>query len=123
MSIMTCPMSWSKRAVLPRREMACTVWYWLRKDVSSNCLFFWWECAKVEARNTPRRRNRRCRACREGSWEGGGVLLERTTASCLVEDTMCQDGNCTIVWCNLPYFRLCGVIFTAGKNRLAILAP
>ena len=30
---------------------------------------------KVEARNTPCRCNRRHRACREGSWTGGGVLL------------------------------------------------
>jgi hypothetical protein len=49
---------------------------------------------KTEARNTQRRRNRRHRACWEGSWEGGGVLLGLGTALCLVEDTMCQrDGN------------------------------
>jgi hypothetical protein len=30
---------------------------------------------KAEARNTPRRRDRRHRACREGSWEGGGGLV------------------------------------------------
>jgi hypothetical protein len=39
-----------------------------------------------------------------GSWEGGGVLLTRATASFLVEDMTCHhDGNCTIVWCNLWY--------------------
>ena len=37
-------------------------------------------------------------------------------------DATCQDKNCTMVWCNLLYFRRCGVIFTAGTQRLAILA-
>ena len=36
-----------------------------------------------------RRRDRRHRACREGLWEGGGVLLALGTVSCLVEDTTC----------------------------------
>ncbi len=40
-SIMTCQMSWSKHAVLPRQEVAGTVRYWWRDDVSSNRLFFW----------------------------------------------------------------------------------
>ena len=49
---------------------------------------------KAEAKNTPRRRNRRHRACREGSWDGGGSLVGAGTVSCLVEDTTCQrDGN------------------------------
>ena len=53
---------------------------------------------KAEAQNAPRQRNRMHRACREGSWEGGGVLLALGTASCLVEDTMCQrDGNVIVV--------------------------
>ena len=53
---------------------------------------------KVEARNTPHRHDRRHKACREGSWEGGGVLLALGTASCPVEDTTCQrDGNVIIV--------------------------
>jgi hypothetical protein len=30
---------------------------------------------KAEAQNTPRRRDRRHRACREGSWDGGGSLV------------------------------------------------
>jgi len=105
-SIMTYPMSWLKRAVLPRWEVASTVWYWWHDDVSSNRLFFWWERAEAEAQNTPCRCNRRCRACREGSWEGGGVLLEQTTVSCLVEDMTCQTmGNCTIVSAIYPILR------------------
>ncbi len=53
---------------------------------------------KAEARTTPRLRDRRHRACREGSWEGGGVLLVLGTASCLVEDTTCQrDGNVIVL--------------------------
>jgi hypothetical protein len=53
---------------------------------------------KTEARNTPKGRDHRHRACREGSWEGGGVLLALGTASCLVKDTTCQrDGNVIVV--------------------------
>jgi hypothetical protein len=53
---------------------------------------------KAEARNTQRRRNRRHRACQEGSWEGGGVFLALGTASCHVEDTTYQrDGNAIVV--------------------------
>ena len=54
---------------------------------------------KAEAQNTPRRRDRRHRARREGSWDGGGgVLLALGTASCLVEGTTCQhDGNVIVV--------------------------
>ena len=53
---------------------------------------------KAEARNTQCRRGCRHRARREGSWEGGGVLLALGTASCLVEDTMCQrDGNVIVI--------------------------
>ncbi len=53
---------------------------------------------KAEAQNTPRRRDRRHRVSQEGSWEGGGILLALGTASCPVEDTMCQrDGNVIVV--------------------------
>jgi hypothetical protein len=53
---------------------------------------------KAEARTTPRRHDRRHRACQEGSWEGGGVLLALMTASCPVEDTTCQcDRNVIVV--------------------------
>jgi hypothetical protein len=52
---------------------------------------------KAEARNTPRRRDRGYRACGRGRGKGG-VLLALGTASCLVEDTMCQrDGNVIVV--------------------------
>ena len=37
-SIMTCPMSPSKRALLPRREVAVTVWYQRARDDAKNCL-------------------------------------------------------------------------------------
>jgi hypothetical protein len=37
-------------------------------------------------------------------------------------DAMCHDGICTMVRCHLLYFRRCGVIFTAGTQRLNILA-
>jgi len=45
------------------------------RDDAKNSRFFRWERAEAEARDTPRRRDRRCRACREGSWEGGGSLV------------------------------------------------
>jgi hypothetical protein len=48
--------------------------------------------------------------------------MARVTASFLGEGTMCHDGICTMVWCNLLYFRRCGVIFTAGTQRITILA-
>jgi len=45
-----------------------------------------------------------------GLGKGGGGLLEWTTASCLVEDTMCQTmGNCTIVSAIYPI--LCGLAY------------
>jgi hypothetical protein len=44
-------------------------------DGAKNRLFFRWERAKAEARYTPRLRDRTCRACREGSCEGGGSLV------------------------------------------------
>jgi hypothetical protein len=39
-SIMTCPMSPSKRALLPRREVAVTVRYQRARDDEKNCQFF-----------------------------------------------------------------------------------
>ena len=40
-SLMTCLMSPSKRVLLPRREVAVTVWYQRVRDDAKNCLFFW----------------------------------------------------------------------------------
>jgi len=37
---MTCPMSPSKRALLPRREVAVTVGYWSAHDDVKNSRFF-----------------------------------------------------------------------------------
>ncbi len=39
-SIMTCPMSPSKRALLPQREVAVMVWYQCERNNAKNCLFF-----------------------------------------------------------------------------------
>ena len=39
-SIMTCPISPSKRALLPRQEVAVTVRYQRACDDAKNCLFF-----------------------------------------------------------------------------------
>jgi hypothetical protein len=122
-SIMTCSMSPSKRALLAQREVAVTVGYWLARNDAKNSRFF---------RGSGRRRKhdthpadaRMHRACREGSWEGGGSLVG--AGGSVVPwggDATCHDGNCTMVWCNLLYFRRCGVIFTTGKKRIAIMAP
>jgi len=48
----------------------------------------------LRTNDTPHRRNRTCRACREGSCEGGGVLLGWTTAYYLVKGT--QGVNCIV---------------------------
>jgi hypothetical protein len=113
---MTCLMSPSKRALLAQREVAVTVGYWLARNDAKNSRFF---------RGSGRRRKhdthpadaRMHRACREGSWEGGGSLVgEGGSVVPWGGDATCHDGNCTMVWCNLPYFRLCGVIFTTGKK-------
>ena len=39
-SIMTCPMSPSKRALLPQQEVAVTVWYQCARDDANFFLFF-----------------------------------------------------------------------------------
>jgi len=120
---MTCPMSPSKRALLPRREVAVTVGYWRARNDAKNCRFFSWERAEAQARYTPRRRTRRHRTSREGSWGGGGSIVG--AGDSVVPwggDVTCHDGNCTMVWCNLLYYRWCGVFFTMGTQRLAILA-
>jgi hypothetical protein len=57
----------------------------------------------------------RHRACREGSWDGGGVLLALGTASCLVEDTTCQrDENVIVV---ASFLVAGGSIFTPWERR------
>jgi len=120
MTYLTSP---SKRVLLVQQQRAVKVQDQCAHDDAKSCLFFGWERAEAEAQYTPRRRARRYRACREGSWEGGGSLVGASDS--VVPwggDATCQEGNCTMVWCYLPYFRRCGVIFTVGKKRLAILA-
>ena len=51
---MTYPMSPSKRALLPQREVAVTVPYWHARDDAKNSSFFRWERAEAEARLSPR---------------------------------------------------------------------
>jgi hypothetical protein len=55
---------------------------------------------------------------------GGGLVAAGDSVVPWGGDAACHDGNCTMVWCNnLLYFRWCGIIFTAGKKRITILAP
>ena len=78
---MTCPMSPSTRALLPRREVDVTVRYHRRKR----------EIHPTDAIVGTGRVGR-------GRGKGGGVLLALGTASCLVEDTTCQrDGNVILI--------------------------
>jgi hypothetical protein len=63
---------------------------------------------EAQARFTPRRRTRRHRACREGSWEGGGVLLPRVTALFLGEGTWRVTMEIA-PWCGAIYLILDGV--------------
>ena len=120
---MTYPMSPLKRALLPRREGAVTVGYWHVHDDAKNSRFFWWERADAEARYTPRRRDRRYRACREGSWEGGGSLVGAgdSVVPCGGHDAS-DDGKLHHRECNLLYFTRFGVILTGGTPRLGIPA-
>ena len=75
-------------------------------------------CSLFCARYTPRRRDRRHRACREGSWEGGGVLLARVTASFLGEGTRRVTMEIP-PWCGAIYciFGRGGSIFTPWERQ------
>ena len=66
---------------------------------AKNSLFFWWERAKAEVQYTPRRRNHRCRACREGSYDWGGSLVgaDDSLFPCGGDTTCHNDGNCIIM--------------------------
>ena len=72
MTYLTSP---SKRVLLVQQQRAVKVQDQCAHDDAKSCLFFGWERAEAEAQYTPRRRARRYRACREGSWEGGGSLF------------------------------------------------
>jgi hypothetical protein len=60
----------------PTMGRGCYGWVTAQQDDAKNRQFFWWERAEAEARYAPRRRNSRYRAHREGSWEGGGSLVD-----------------------------------------------
>jgi len=71
----------------------------------------------------PCRCDHRCRACREGSWGGGRSLVgaDNSVVPCGGHGVS-DDGKLHHCECNLPYFTLFGVIFTAGTPRLRIPA-
>ena len=89
-----------KARAAPTTRRGCHGSVLAARDDAKNISFFRWERAEgdthpADAIVGPGRVGR-------GLGKGGGVLLARVTASCLVEDTRCHDdGNCTIVWCNL----------------------
>jgi hypothetical protein len=120
---MTHPMSPSKRALLPRQEVAVTVGYWRARNDAKNSRFFRGSLQRRKHDTHPTNTCVGTGHVGRGSWGGWGSLFG--VGESIVPwggDAACQDGNCTMVWCNLLYFRWCGVIFTAGTQRLAILA-
>ena len=70
----------------PTTGSGCHVLYWHARDDAKNSSFFGGS-ARRRKRDTHPANAIVGRARREGSWEGGGVLLAWATASCLVEDT------------------------------------
>ena len=66
---------------------------------------------KREARYTPRQQNRRCRACWEGSYEGGGSLVG-------ANDSSFPCGGVTImeIASSLRWKNTCGGQFLEGKT-------
>jgi len=60
----------------PTMGRGCYGWVTAQHDDAKNRQLFWWERAEAEAQYAPRRRNSRYRAHREGSWEGGGSLVD-----------------------------------------------
>jgi len=95
---MTCPMSPSKRALLPQQEVAVTVGYWRAHDDAKNSRFFRGSAQRRKHDTHPAEACAGTGRVGRGLGKGGGVLLARVTASCLVEDTTRQTmRNCTIV--------------------------
>ena len=64
-----------KARAAPTTRRGCHGSVLAARDDAKNISFFRWERAEAETRYTPRRRDRRSRARREGSWEGGGSLV------------------------------------------------
>ena len=87
---MTCPMSPSKRALLPRREVAVTVGYWRTRDDAKNSRFVRGSMQRRKHDTHPANAHVGTGRVGRGHGEGGGVLLAWVTASFLVEDTTCQ---------------------------------
>jgi hypothetical protein len=119
---MTCPMSLLKCALLPRREVAVTVGYWRARDDAKNSRFFGGSAQRRKHDTPPV--DKRVGTGRVGRGRGTGGSLVGAGDSVVPGGggAACHDGNCTMVWCNLLYFRWCGIIFTAGTQRLVILA-
>ena len=95
---MTCLMSPPKHALLPLRGVAVTVGNGARTPMRKIIYSFGGSARRRKHEIHPTDTIVGAGRVGRGLGKGGGVLLEWTTASCLVEDTMCQTmGNCTIV--------------------------
>jgi len=83
---MTYPMSLSKRALLPRQEVAVTVRYWrAHEDAKNSRLFLVGARGGGSGMIHPADAIVRAGCVGRGLAKGGGVLLGRTTAYYLVE--------------------------------------
>jgi len=119
---MTCPMSPSKRALLPRWEVAVMVGYWRARNDAKNNRFFCGSAQRHKHDTHPADARVGTGRVGRGRGEGGGLVGAGGSDVPWGGDATCHDRNCTMVWYNLLYFRWCGIIFTAGTQRLAILA-
>ena len=108
-SIMTCPMSPSKRALLPRQEVAVTVGYWRARDNAKNSRFFRGSTQRRKHDTHPADARVGTGRVGRGHGEGGGVLLVRVTVLFLGEGT--QGVTMEIApWCGAIYCILDGVV-------------
>ena len=82
---MTCPMSPSKRVLLPRQEVAVTVGYWRTRDDAKNSRFFRGSAQRRKHGTHPADAHVGTGRVGRGRGKGGGVLLARVTASFLGE--------------------------------------
>jgi len=107
-SLMTCPMSPSKHALLPQREVAVTIGYWRTHNDAKNSRFF--RGSAQRRKHDTHHTDARVGTGRVGRGRGvgGGVLLARVTASLLGEGTRRVTMEIA-PWCGAIYCILDGV--------------
>jgi len=102
---MTCPMSLSKRALLPRQEVAVTVGYCRARNAAKNSRFFRGSAKRRKHDTHPTDARVGTGRVGRGRGEGGGVLLAWVTVSFLGEGTrrvtMKIESWCGAIYCIL----------------------